>query len=59
MSPDMFNLSAMTESWQAQLTIGTIRMSLCVEGQAIRYRRADGGTHIGGALAALWASPGW
>jgi hypothetical protein len=29
MSPDMFHLFGLTESWQAKPTIGKIKMGLC------------------------------
>lgn len=41
MSHDMFNLSALTERWQAELTVSEIRMGLCEEGRAMRRGRAQ------------------
>lgn len=35
MSPDMFNLSALTELWQAQLTIGEVRWAFVQKGRTL------------------------
>lgn len=45
MSPDKFNLSALTELWRAEQTFGEIRMGLCDEGPAIRHGRTPRRVH--------------
>lgn len=61
MSPDMFNLSALTELWQAELTTGEAGAGLCEEGRGMWPRRAwRRGTQHGHLIKCLWASSvGW
>lgn len=40
MSPDVFDLSALTGLWQVELAAGEIRMGLCEVGPAVRLGRA-------------------